>query len=56
MVYAMTLENILDDLLNNIHSMADIQNKKFGYLRKALFFMVISGISLSITLICYFIN
>ena len=56
MIYAMTLENILDDLLNNIHSMADIQNKKFGYLRKALFFMVISGISLSITLIFYFIN
>ena len=38
MVYAMTLENILDDLLNNIHSMADIQNKKFGYLRNIIFY------------------
>ena len=56
MVYGMTLEDILDDLLNNIHSMAGIQNKKFGCLRKALLFMIISGISLSITLICYFIN
>ena len=56
MVYAMTLEDILDDLLNNIHSMANIQNKKFGCLRMALLFMVISGISLSIILICYFIN
>ena len=56
MVHAMTLEDILADLLNNIHSMADIQNKKFGYLRRALFFMIISGISLSITLIFYFIN
>ena len=55
-VHAMTLEDILDDLLSNIYSITNIQNKKFTYLRRALFFMIISGISLPLTIICYIIN
>ncbi len=55
-VQMMTVENILQDFLDNIYSIADIQSEKFRYLRIALICMIISVISLSGTLICHFFN
>lgn len=49
-----TPEKIIEDYAHNIHSLAKIQQSKFNTLRLSSIFMMISGVSLIITLICYF--
>ena len=49
-------QKILKDYANNIHSLALVQEKKFGYLRISMGFMIAAIISLCITLICYHLN
>lgn len=49
------LNSILDDYLGNIYALANIQDKKYTGLKRSLRLMFCSIISLTITLITYFI-
>ncbi len=49
-------EEILKDYINNIYSLAKVQEKKFNHLRISMGLMIASSVSLVVTLMCYFIQ